>query len=217
MNTLLDILQAVGVGAAAALSPFFAVAVVILLAALHLGLNPDGTEFEFASGIAAVVVALIVIVQSLILTFTRGGTRFRVAADRPHAITLYTVVAVVLGAVAGAVAMGAENREPLIGALIGAAFAAIVAPAAASLLSGVAGRIEAKEQRKPATADVNPHAEDASRNVLAFGTDATSAGAVALALLIPPTAIVLPLLSIAILAGNRRREQRKHEGLRVLR
>ncbi|MFY9265410.1 MAG: hypothetical protein WAO61_08300, partial [Solirubrobacterales bacterium] len=58
---------------------------------------------------------------------------------------------------------------------------------------------------------------DSSTRVLAVAVDLAAIAAVALSLLVPLTALILPILAILVLFGARRREAKKHEGLRVLR
>ncbi|MFY9264309.1 MAG: hypothetical protein WAO61_02595, partial [Solirubrobacterales bacterium] len=82
MDTLMEILEAAGVGAAAGLSPLVAVAAVILLAAVHLGINPAGSDFGFVTEVAAVTVAAVVLIQSFLMIIAPGGISVRIAADR---------------------------------------------------------------------------------------------------------------------------------------
>ncbi|MFY9470338.1 MAG: hypothetical protein WAP37_09525, partial [Solirubrobacterales bacterium] len=111
MDTLMEILEAVGVGAAAGLSPLVAVAAVILLAAVHLGINPAGSDFGFvtevaAVTVAAVTVAAVVLIQSFLMIIAPGGISVRIAADRRRWTPLHLAGAALLGGIAGAVVLG---------------------------------------------------------------------------------------------------------------
>ncbi len=53
--------------------------------------------------------------------------------------------------------------------------------------------------------------------IIALGVDLVTIAAVAAALAAPPLALVLPVLAVLLLMGGKRRQAKKHEGLRVLR
>jgi hypothetical protein len=208
VDTAFDIFEAIGVGAAAGLSPLVAIATVILLVAVHLGVNPEGSDADFAAGVAAVSVAVIVLLQSFALVLSPGGNRLRVAADRPRFNPVLLIAAVALGGAGGAIVFSAEGHTALVGALIGAASASLVAPAAGGLLSGVHDRLEKRSKQE---------GEPGSARILSFGTDVLAIAAVAVSLAAPPLGLALPIMAILLLIGARRRAERKHEGLRVLR
>ncbi|MGB3953297.1 MAG: hypothetical protein WBK99_09230, partial [Solirubrobacterales bacterium] len=105
MDTLMEILEAAGVGAAAGLSPLVAVAAVILLAAVHLGINPAGSDFGFVTEVAAVTVAAVVLIQSFLMIIAPGGISVRIAADRRRWTPLHLAGAALLGGIAGAVVL----------------------------------------------------------------------------------------------------------------
>lgn len=221
MDTIWNICQAVGVGAAAGLSPLAALAAVVVCVAASLGLESSNKDYDFLAGTAAVIVAIVVLLQSLALIALPGGMVTRVSADRPRLALLHLIIAVLMGALAGAIVFGTQSDPAWLGAALGGLSAALVARASGGLLKGVNERLEARERRqlkgvggeeaKAAKQDVAD-----SRRVLAFGVDLATIAAVVLALLVPLAGLILPIVAIALILGSRRREAKKHEGLRVL-
>jgi hypothetical protein len=221
MDTIWNICQAIGVGAAAGLSPLVALAVVIVCVAAGLGLDTSNKDYDFLAGAAAVIVAVVVILQSIALIAVPGGMLTRVSADRPRVMPLHVGLALALGALGGAIVFGTQNDAAWIGAIFGAAAAAVVAYASGGLLKGVGERLERGEARQAKGAGKDDAKEakadaDASRRILAFGVDIVTMIAVVLPLLLPPAGLILPIVAIALIFGGRRREAKKHEGLRVL-
>lgn len=221
MDTIWNICQAIGVGAAAGLSPLVALAAVVVCVAAGLGLDTSNKDYDFLTGAAAVIVAVVVLLQSLALIVVPGGMLTRVSADRPRIMVFHVGLAVVLGALGGAIVFGTQNDAVWIGAVFAGAAAALVAFSSGRLLKGVGERLERGEQRqiKGASRDEARAAKadsDASRRVLAFGVDIVTVIAVVVPLLLPPAGLVLPIVAIALIFGGRRREAKKHEGLRVL-
>jgi hypothetical protein len=221
MDTIWNICQAIGVGAAAGLSPLVALAAVVVCVSISLGLDTSNKSYDFLASAAAVIVAVIVLLQSLALIAVPGGMITRVSADRPRVMPLHVLLSVVLGGLGGAVVFGTQNDAAWIGAVVGALPAALVAYSSGGLLKGVGERLEAGEQRqlKGASREEAQAAKkdtDASRRVLAFGVDLVTIVAVVVPLLLPPAGLVLPIVALALVFGSRRREAKKHEGLRVL-
>jgi uncharacterized membrane protein len=221
MDTIWNICQAIGVGAAAGLSPLVALAAVVVCVAIGLGLDTSNKQYDFLAGTAAVIVAAVVLLQSLALIAVPGGMVTRVSADRPRVMPLHVLLAVVLGGLAGAIVFGTQNDTVWLGAVFGALPAALVSYASGGLLKGVGERLAAGEQRqlKGASREEAAAAKkdtEASRRVLAFGVDIVTLVAVVVPLLLPPAGLVLPVVALALILGARRREAKKHEGLRVL-
>lgn len=221
MDTIWNICQAIGVGAAAGLSPLVALAAVVVCVSVSLGLDTSNNDYDFLASAAAVVIAVVVLLQSLALIAVPGGMITRVSADRPRVMPLHVILAILLGGLGGAIVFGTQNDTAWIGAVFGALPAALVAYSSGGLLKGVGERLAAGEKRqlkgasgeeaKAAKADA-----DASRRILAFGVDIVTIIAVVLPLLLPPAGLVLPVVALALIFGSRRREAKKHEGLRVL-
>jgi hypothetical protein len=221
MDTIWNICQAIGVGGAAGLSPLVALAAVVVCVAVSLGLDGTNNDYDFLASTAAVIVAVVVLLQSLALIVVPGGMVTRISADRPRLLPLHVLLSALLGALGGAIVFGTQNDAVWIGAIFGALPAMLVAYASGGLLKGVGQRLEAGEQRQlknaskeeaeAARADTN-----ASRRILAFGVDLATIVAVVVPLLLPPAGLLLPVVAIALIFGSRRREAKKHEGLRVL-
>jgi hypothetical protein len=221
MDPIWHIFQAIGVGAAAGLSPLVALATMVVCVAASIGVDNSDSDYDFLAGAAAVIVAVVVLLQSLALIAVPGGMTTRVSADRPRLKILHLSLAVILGALAGALVTGSQSDAPWVGAIFGAASGGLVAMASGRLLAGVAERLERGEQRqlKGASRDEAKEAKsdtDATRRILAFGVDIVTIIAVVVPLLLPPTGLILPVVAVALIFGSRRREAKKHEGLRVL-
>lgn len=223
MQTVYEILEAVGVGAAAGLSPLVAIAAIVIFVAANIGVSAANTDVSFIEGVAFVAIAAVVLVQSFIAIFTPGGVKLRVAADRPRVAWVHIGLSTAVGALGGAVVFNAEGNPLILGALLGAAPAALVAFAASRLLGGVVRRLDARAERAAAKQKDSAAAKEAgadartSARILAIAVDLATIAVAVLALVAPPLAAILPLLSILLIIGSRRREAKKHEGLRVLR
>jgi hypothetical protein len=221
MDTIWNICQAIGVGAAAGLSPLVALAAVVVCVAASVGLDTSNKDYDFLAGAAAVIVAIVVLLQSLALIVVPGGMLTRISADRPRIMPIHLGVAIVLGALGGAIVFGTQNDAAWLGAVFGGVPAALVALTSGRLLKGVGERLRRGEERqlKGASRDEAKEAKadsEASLRVLAFGVDIVTVIAVVIPLLLPPAGLVLPIVAIALIFGGRRREAKKHEGLRVL-
>lgn len=221
MDTIWQICQAVGVGGAAGLTPLVGLAVVVICAAVGLGIKADGTDWDFLTSAAAVVVSVVVLLQSLALIAIPGGMAARIAADRPRVKLIHAAIALLLGGLAGAIVFGAENDPTWIGAVFGGLSGALVAFASAGLLDGVVERLKAAEQRQlknasKAERDEAERDSETSRRVLAFGVDILALMIAILSLILPPAGLVLPIVAIVLLIMRRRGQDKKHEGLRVL-
>lgn len=231
-------------GAAAGLSPLVAIATVVILASARLGIDTDHSDVDFVAKVAVTAIAAVVLVQSFLTIIAPGGAKLRVAADRPRVRALHVPLATLSGGLAGAVVFNAEGDPTIAGALVAAAAATLVAFAGSGLLGGVVRRLDtrreqaAAKRRKQAKDEERPdQPEDVEKEafegddtrtvesddtrtverVLAVGVDVATIAAVVLALLLPPTGLVLPVLAVLLLLGRRRRETKKHEGLRSLR
>lgn len=215
MDLLLDILTALGLGAAAGLAPFVAIASVVLLAALHVGLNPEDSGFSSVTDGVAVVIAALVLVQSFLANLSRGGLRLRVAADRPGQPLLLWLVAALLGGLAGAVLFSAEGEEAVVGAVAAALGGVLVAFGFTGFFKRVGERMDRTDVKREAKGKTTGGPGD--RRALAIGVDITAIVAVVLTLLVPPVGLVLPVLAVLMMYGDRRREAKKYEGLRSLR
>lgn len=209
MDTLLDICMAIGVGAAAGLAPFVAVAATVVLVSLHVGVNPEGSSVDDVASAAFVVVAALLLLESFASSMTIGGLRIRVAADRPIATAIFWAMAVVMGGLAGLVVYQAAGHEPFVGTIAGVLSASVVALGWAPFFARVSARVGRTRKGEDA--------QPTDGRVLAVATDGLTVVAVLLALLLPPTGLILPVLAGLLMIGRRRQEGKKYEGLRSLR
>ncbi len=216
METLFDILAALGVGAAAGLAPLVALAAVVLLAAIHVGVNPAGSDFNFVDDVVAVVVAAIVLAQSLLADLA-GNTKFRIAADHRIHPLVHGLTAVTLGALGGLVVFAASDQPRVVGAVIGALGALTVVWFGSAFF----GRVSDRVKRQAATATKGDGEAGKGRRgdagAVALAVDLLTVAAVAIAMIVPPLGVVLPVLALLTALGRRRKQEHKYEGLRSLR
>lgn len=218
MDTLLDVFTAFGVGAAAGLSPFVAIAAVVLLSALHVGVNPDGSDFSFFNDVVAVVVAALVLVQAFLADLSGGGLRFRIAADRRIHPSIHWLAAVVMGGLAGSVVFVANDYDPVIGTIVGVLGAALVAYGGSGFFGRVGERVKrSRDAKQKKNEEKGKEKSSGDTGAIALAVDLITIAAVLVSLLLPPLGLIVPLLVIVAMLGNRRKEQQKYEGLRTLR
>jgi Domain of unknown function (DUF4126) len=191
VKLLLDILQGMGVSAAAGLRPFLPTLLVGALAADDLGVDFDNTKFAFLESpwwLLALVVALVV------TTLLRA--RFETGAGE----AALSGIGLGLGALlfAGTLDDGHSVWWPgIIGGLI---CAFIAQQGARSLMTRTRARLD-------------PEAAGA----LFLYVEATALACAGLSVLIPPVSVVFIAFFIWLRLGGRRREGEKYAGLRILR
>lgn len=193
MDFLLDLLQGAGIAAAIGIRPALPVLLVGALAAANLGLDFGGTDFAFLESWPFLLgaVALVVVLD---LVTRRGGD-----TARPVWMTLLAV-ALVLGALQGAGSLADRGHPIGAGVVVGMACAALGFFAARALFTRARRRLDA----------------DAARTLPIYG-EAAALGAAGLSVLAPPLALLVLGALAWLLAGGRRREERKYAGLRILR
>ena len=195
MQTLLDILQAAGIGVAIGISPFLPALLVGALAAGDLGVDFDGTSFSFLEQPAFLLAMLVLIGVVGLIRRRTGEERFEV----PPALYVLGAAALVLAALEGAGSL-ADHGHPIIAGIVAAVACALLALVAVPpLFARVRTRLGAEAGLLPLY-----------REALALVT-------AALVVLFPPLAIVAIAGLIWLLAGTRRRQDEKYAGLRILR
>jgi hypothetical protein len=191
MHTLLDILQAAGVSAAIGVRPFLPVLAVGGLASADLGVDFDGTKFEFLEA----PWFLVVVVLALIVT-TLGRRHF----EKGSGEAALSGVAIGLGAIEFAGQLDDRLDTWWWGLVAGAALAYLGWRAASGLLDRVKSRLD----------------EQAASAVFLYA-EAFAVLLAGLSVLFG----VLGLLGVAFLVflmrGSQRRDSEKHAGLRTLR
>ncbi len=196
MDTVLDILTGIGLGAAAGIRPFLPALVAGAFAAADLTIDFDGTDLTFLEGtgwLLALVVALIAVV---LIQRTSGAER----TESGPLGTLLLIISAGVGALlfAGALADHSDVWWP---GLIGGVICALIAYLATSdLLARTRARLDDE-----AAAALTVYAEGAGLIVAI------------LAILAPPLSLVALGGLIWLLLGGRRRKGEKYAGLRILR
>jgi Domain of unknown function (DUF4126) len=191
VKLLLDILQGMGVSAAAGLRPFLPTLLVGALAADDLGVDFDGTDFAFLESpwfLLAIVVALVV------TTLLR--TRLETAAGE----AALTGIGLGLGALLFAGTLDDRHGTWWPGIIAGLACAFIAQQGARSLLTRTRARLDAE-----------------AAGALFLYAEAAALMIAGLSVLIPPVSVLAIAFLIWLRLGGRRREGEKYAGLRILR
>ncbi len=191
MKLLLDILQGMGVSAAAGLRPFLPTLLVGALAADDLGVDFDGTDFAFLESpwfLLAIAVAFVV--TTLLRRYFETGTGEAALAG----------IGLGLGALLFAGTLDDRYSTWWPGIVGGLLCALIAQQGARSLLTRTRARLDAE-----AAAALFLYAEGAA--LLIAG----------LAVLIPPVSVLVIGFFLWLRLGGRRREGEKFAGLRILR
>jgi Domain of unknown function (DUF4126) len=191
VKLLLDILQGMGVSAAAGLRPFLPTLLVGALAADDLGVDFDGTDFAFLESawfLLALVVALVVT--------TLARTRLETAAGE----AALGGIGLGLGALLFAGTLDDRHGTWWPGIIAGLVCAFIAQQGARSLLTRTRARLDAE-----AAGALFLYAEGAA--LLTAG----------LSVLIPPVSVLFIAFFVWLRLGARRREGEKYAGLRILR
>ena len=192
MKTLIDILQGMGVSAAAGLRPFLPVLVVGGFASADVGVDFDGTEFSFLEQ----PWFLLVIAVALVITTLLHARIEKSAAGEA------SMAGIGLGFGALLFAATLDDRHAIWwpGLIAGILCGLIAQLGARSLLTRTRIRLDAE-----AAAALFLYAEAASL-VLA-----------GLAILVPPVSLLALGFFVWLRAGSRRRDGEKYAGLRILR
>jgi uncharacterized membrane protein len=191
MNYLLDLLQGIGVAAAAGASPFLPLAVAAVAGLVDLGADYDGTSFSFVE--SPVLIALAVILAIV-------GVLARRRLETPQAERVTLALGVVFGAVVTAATIADRSDTWWPGLIAGGLAALVTGLAVQSLLRRTRSRLE-----------------DEQRSLLSVG-GALGAGLVALlCIVVPPLGIVAVGAGVWLFLGGRRQDTSKHAGLRILR
>ena len=191
VDLFLAICQGLGLALATGAGGLLVPLLVAVLARAELGMKLDGSGWEFVGEIW--FIALLFALN--VLAFLARG---REAARTPMLAAL-----VALGAVLFAASLAEQGYAAWPGLIAGALAALLAARLAAEVLAGAAHR--AGEE---GTVDAD------GLVLLAAGAGMVLA---VLSLLVPPVSLLALAALLALGASRRRRADRKHEGLRVLR
>jgi hypothetical protein len=191
MNYLLDILQGLGIAAAAGASPFLPLAVASLAGLINLGTDYEGTSFSVLESPVVLVLAVLLAVAAIV-------ARRRLESPQAERVTIG--LGVIFGAVATAATVADRSDTWWPGLILGGIAALVVGIAVGSLLRRTRARLE-----------------DEQRTLLSVG-GALGAGLVALlSVVLPPVGLIAVAAGIWLFVGGRRQDTTKHAGLRILR
>ena len=195
MSAFLDISTGAGLASATGIRPYLPPLLAGALARSDIAIDFDGTDFSFLESPAFLGGVVAVGVVAFLLERQRSPSPGRGAAE-----VLSGVMGILLGGLlfGGALADGGEAAWP--GLLLGPLCAVLGWIAIGGLVERVRGRLE------PDQAALLTAYADAAALILA-----------AIALFVPPLALLAIPGFIVLLAGGRRREGEKYAGLRILR
>jgi hypothetical protein len=191
VKLLLDILQGMGVSAAAGLRPFLPTLLVGALAADDLGVDFDHTDFAFLESpwfLLAIVVALVV------------TTLLRSRFETPAGEAALSGIGLGLGALLFAGTLDDRHATWWPGIIGGLVCAFIAQQGARSLLTRTRARLDAQ-----------------AAGALFLYAEAAALLTAGLSVLIPPISVLAIAFFIWLRLGGRRREGEKYAGLRILR
>lgn len=196
MDTVFDILQAAGIGAAVGIRPFLPALLVGALAAANLGIDFGGTGLGFLESPVFLLVLLVGIVLFDVAR-RRAGEEWLEAGPPLYVLA---VVAAALGALLGAGSLGDHDGPEVVGALVGGGLALFGLAAVRPLFTRVRSRLDA-----------------GAAGLLPLYREALGLVAAGLSVLFPPLAILVVGALTWLAVGGRRREGEKYAGLRILR
>ncbi len=192
---MLDLLQALGIGAAVGIRPFLPALLVGALAAGDLGVDFDGTDWSFLEQ-APFLLAMIAGLVAFDLLRRRAGDE---ALDAGPALVAGTLIALAIAALEGAGSLADRGHGVPGGIIIALAGAALAIAALRPLFIRVRTRLGAEA------------------GLLPLYREAAALAAAGLSVLFPPLALVIVGGLVFMLLGGQRREGEKYAGLRILR
>jgi hypothetical protein len=194
MDLFLAISQGIGTSLAAGVRAFLVPLLVGTMARADLGVDFEGTEYEFLESVFWLALMLALIVAAW--WADRTGIPVSGAAG--------AVVAAALGGVLFAASLAEEDFVSEPGLLAGALAALVGFAAARAFLGGAAERLSAR-------------GESAAGGTLSLIVDLVVLALAALAVLVPPVSYLALAFCAWLLLVRRRRAAQKYEGLRILR
>ena len=195
VQTVLDLLQAAGIGAAIGIRPWLPALLVGALAAGDLGVDFDGTDFSFLEAAPFLLAMLVGLVITDVLRRRAGDERF----DAGTGLLVLGVIAVVIAGLEGGGSLADRHHSVAAGILVGALAAVLAVAAIPPLFTRVRTRL------------------GADAGLLPLYREALALVAAGLSVLFPPLAILVIAGLVWLLAGGRRRQGEKYAGLRILR
>jgi hypothetical protein len=203
MSAFIDFSTGAGLASATGVRPYLPPLLAGGLARGDIGIDFDGTNFAFLESTAFLGALVAVSVVAFLLERSdahRPGADADARAGRGPVEIASGAVGVVLGALLFGGALADGGYETLIGILLGPVCAALGWFAVGGLVERVRARIE----------------PDQAALVTAYA-DAAALLLAAIAVAVPPLALLAIPGFILLLVGGRRREGEKYAGLRILR
>jgi hypothetical protein len=203
MSLFLDIGTGAGLASATGMRPYLPPLLAGGLARGDIGIDFDGTELRFLESPAFLGGVLVLAMIGFLLersAANRGTPRPAGPTPRGAAELFAGVMGLALGTLLFAGALYDTGEPPWIGFVLGPLCAALAWLAVGGLVERVRGRLE------PQQAALLTAYADAAALVLA-----------AIAIFLPPLALLAIPGFVVLLLGGRRREGEKYAGLRILR
>jgi hypothetical protein len=195
MDLFMAISQGTGVSLAAGLRSFLPPMLVCVLARGDLGVNFEGSDYEFLESVPFL---------AALLAANAVGVLTERFAPRPALEWPLLGVSIALGALMFAGSLAEEDYATEPGLVVGAACVVLAYATVQAFLGGARARLLAR-------------AEEGSAAYLNYYTIVAGVCLAALAVLVPPISYAGLAFCLWVLIERRRRGARKYEGLRVLR
>jgi hypothetical protein len=194
MDLFLAISQGIGTSLAAGVRAFLVSLLVGAMARANVGVDFDGTEYEFLESVTWLSIMLAMI----------AGAWWIERSDIPVSPAAWAVASAAIGAVLFAGALAERDYTPEPGLLAGLLVALIGFFAARAFLGGARERLSAR-------------GETGAAGTLRLMVDFGAMVIAALAVLVEPASYLALAFCAWILLVRRRRAAQKYEGLRILR
>ena len=194
MDLFLAISQGIGTSLAAGVRAFLVALLVGTLARANVGVDFEGTEYEFLESVLWLAILLSLIVGAWLIE----------RSDIPVAPATWAIAGAAIGGVLFAASLAERDYMSEPGLLAGALAALVGFAAARVFLGGAQERLSAR-------------GEGDAGATLGLIADAAVLAVTILAVLVEPTAYLAAGFCAWVLVVRRRRAGQKYEGLRILR
>lgn len=209
MDLFLAICQGLGLGLAIGIGGPIAALFASMMASAEVGFDPDGTDYSFMTATWFLVTLLAVV---LLFVIARGRELLRLPV---------LLILAAIGAIAFAASLAEEGYTAWPGLVVGALVTFGTAMVAGQVLDGAINRAKAAGAGRGGLGrdigDTQPSPEADAANVLVVAFTVAGVAIAALALLVPPLALIAGIAVLAVALGRRRKSGEKYEGLRILR
>lgn len=209
MDLFLAICQGLGLALAIGIGGPIAALFASMMGSLKVGFDPEHTDYGF-------ITATWFLITLLALTVITVIARGRESARIPVVVLLAAA-----GALAFAASLAEAGEAAWPGLIVGALVTGATALVSSDVLDGAISRAKAAGAgrggvgRDSGNEGGSPEADAA--NVLIVGFTVAGVVIAALALLVPPVALLAGIAVLVVALGRRRKAGEKYEGLRILR